>query len=130
MSESVIICILRIGGWQVVLGAKSVLRIYAQKVLEDDVYCSALSQGHVQSPSEHKHRLEQYLGQDSIPDTIIKDQNAGSEPMQIKSRGWRSPEYRELQAKINFAGDALIILGKTSEKRFCLSKSIVSSVEC
>ena len=92
---------IRWGGWQAVTGAKTVLRIYARKVIDKYLDPYSLSLGHELSDKEWEAKRKEYLGVPKFPEAPVIDWGRSSLPLQIRVHAWRSECWLDFQRALN-----------------------------
>ena len=89
LSPGAIEVMIRAGGWQAVTGARTVLRIYARKVIDKYMDPYSLSLGHELSDEEWQAKREEYLGVPRWPEKPFVDWGRSRLPFQVRLHLWR-----------------------------------------
>ena len=105
--HSVMDLIVRAGGWQGVTGIMTVLRTYADKVLDLYTEGATLSLGRVPSAYEVEGRISDYAGTPRRPPAPCTDRPSSGH-MQLRLQAWRSPEVLAHQQRLDDAGSLLM----------------------
>ena len=92
---------IRWGGWQAVTGAKTVLRIYARKVIDKNLDPYSLSLGHELSDKEWEVKKKECLGVPRWPVEPIVDRGRSSLPLQVRLHVWRSQRWMGFHKALN-----------------------------
>ena len=101
LSPGTIEVMVRLGGWQAVTGARTVLRTYARKVIDEFVDASGLSLGYNWSDAEWARRKAEYLGVPRFPSEPVVDPGRTPLPLQLRVHAWRSKEWLCFQDRSN-----------------------------
>ena len=99
----VIEVMVRWGGWQAVTRARTVLRVYARKILDQFVDPYALSLGFEASEAEWEKRKAEYLGSAIFPSQAIFDCGRSVAPLQVRMRAWQGRNWQNFQSALNDA---------------------------
>ena len=94
---------IRWGGWQAVTGAKTLLRIYARKVIDKYLDPYGLSLGYDLSDKAWELKRKEYLGLPRHPKVPVIDRGRNSLPLQIRVHVWRCRRWMDFQKALNRA---------------------------
>lgn len=103
LSDDTIEGMIRWGGWQAVTGAKTVLRIYARRVVNKFLDGYDLSLGYEQSNEEWLRRQKEYLGKKIKPEKDIIDRGRNEDHLAIRLLAWNSKKWQAFMKEINEA---------------------------
>ena len=101
LASKAIEVMIRWGGWQAVTGAKTVLRIYARKVIDKYLDPYGLSLGYEPSDLEWEQKRKEYLGRPRYPEQPVVHRGRRSLPFQIKVHAWRSKRWIHFLRRLN-----------------------------
>ena len=99
----------RWGGWQVVTGTKTVMDIYARKIIDQFFDPYSMIVGYEGSDEHWERKRQKYLGQAHFPKVPIVDKGRTAQPLQLRVLAWRSVEWSEFQRRLN------VVCGKIME---------------
>ena len=93
--------ITRWGGRQVVTGTKTVMDIYARKIVDQffDPYC--MINGYEGSDEHWARKRQKYLGQAHFPKVPFVDKGRTIQPLQLRVLTWRSVQWSKYQTGLN-----------------------------
>ena len=100
----------RWGGWQGITGVLTIVRTYAQKVIEKYLDCFGMAYGRVGAAEEWDARLADYIGQALSPADVIFDSVTSALPMQLKMYARQWPGYAHLKHDLNRAVAAIMLV--------------------
>ena len=101
LSPGTIEVMIRWGGWQAVTGARTLLRIYARKVIDKYLDPYGLSLGYELSDKAWELKKKEYLGRPRYPEQPFVDRGRKSLPLQIRVHAWRSKRWMDFQKSMN-----------------------------
>lgn len=108
LSQDMIEVMIRLGGWQGVTGARTVLRIYARKILDEFVDAYALSLGFEASEEQWQRVKQEYLGAPVFPSQPCIDHQRSLLPLQVRMHAWHSMSWQSFLQKLNRAAAAVM----------------------
>ncbi len=91
----------RAGGWQAVTGAKTVLRVYARRVIAEHLDMYSMSVGIERTEADWAKKREQYIGQPSFPPKPMVDLGRQQDNQQLRVMVWRSVAWQQHQRDLN-----------------------------
>ena len=89
------------GGWQAVTGTKTLLRIYARRVIDKFLDPYSLSLGYDLSDKAWELKKKEYLGCPRYPEQPIIDRGRKNLLLQIRVHAWRSKRWTNFQKSLN-----------------------------
>lgn len=84
LSPGTIEVMIRWGGWQAITGVKTVLSIYARKVIDEYLDPYGLSLGYELSDEAWEDKKQQYLGRPRYPKDPVVDRGRNKRPLQFR----------------------------------------------
>ena len=106
--------IIRWGGWQCVTGEKTVMRIYARKVIDAYMDNYALSYGRQPTKDEWAQKMTNYTAVEIQPKTKPCDPGRHLFPMQIRLHAWRGKRWQRFLHEMNRCMAVIIAAAKCS----------------
>jgi hypothetical protein len=114
LDESVVAAVVRAGGWQAESGKKTVMRLYARKVMDGYINTQAFGLGKRGFEGVYKERMDEYLKPARRPAEDVGAKGKGRlEDIRAVARG---ESMQSLQNVANFAGEAVMVLVSNLEK--------------
>ncbi len=89
------------GGWQVITGTKTVMEIYARKIVDNFLDPYSLINGFEASEAHWDRKLQQYLGPPVFPVEAVLDVGRTPEHMQVRVHAWRGEHWHRFQTGLN-----------------------------
>ena len=93
--------IIRWGGWQCVTGEKTVMRIYARKVIDAYLNNYGMSYGRVACKDEWAQKLVKYSSAEVHPERKCFDRGRHAFPMQMRLHAWRGRQWQAHLQEMN-----------------------------
>lgn len=93
--------ITRWGGWQVVTGTKTVMQIYARKIVDHYMDPYSLINGSEASPAHRERMKLKYIGQDVFPKAQGVDYGRTQQHLQVLILAWRNSKWSHYQQGLN-----------------------------
>ena len=84
LSDKFMNAITRAGGWQSITGVQTVMRVYANKIIDTYLSTSGLTMGRSISDWEWERRLAMYRGPDAHPQWPPQETGATNEPLPLR----------------------------------------------
>ena len=104
LPPGVVSIIARLGGWSPVSGDKTVMSVFARKVIDNHVDPYALSLGYTLSLGGWQNRRNKYLGEVVQPATPTVDHGRDRMPLQLRMLVWRSSAWSRFLNTLNGCG--------------------------
>ena len=93
--------ITRWGSWQVITGTKTVMDIYARKIIDQFFDPYAMCNGYEASDEHWDRKRQQYLGHSVFPKKQLVDPGRTVYPLQLRVLAWRSQKWNKFQTGLN-----------------------------
>ncbi len=91
----------RWGGWQVITGTKTVMEIYARKIVDNLLDPLSLINGFEASEAHWERKPRRYLGPSVFPVGAVVDVGRTPQHMQVRVHAWRSEHWHKFQTGLN-----------------------------
>ena len=93
----------RWGGWQVITGTKTVMEIYARKIVDNCLDPYSLINGFEASEAHWDRKLLRYLEPAVFPTEGVSDVGRTPEHLQVRVHAWRGLQWDGFQTGLNAA---------------------------
>ena len=108
LPEGTLQLVMRWAGWQAVTGTKTVMDIYARKIVDQFLDPYGIINGCCASAEHWERKLKKYLGHPVFPDKPIIDLGHTQVHMQVCVIAWRLHQWLQLQSGLNALGNRIM----------------------